>query len=71
MKHHFVLLGVLLTVAQAALAASTDRLSTVMKVPGCVAFWDFVKREPDGAHRFTAHVPPGAKNADFLRTCQV
>ena len=35
-----------------------------MSTPGCVAFWDFVKREPDGAHRFTAHVPPGATN-DF------
>ena len=33
-----------------------------MNTPGCVAFWDFVKREPDGAHRFTAHVPPGATN---------
>ncbi len=30
--------------------------------PGLVAFWDFVKREPDGARRFTAHVPPGAVN---------
>ena len=38
------------------------RVSTVTRTPGCVAFWDFVKREPDGAHRFTAHVPPGATN---------
>jgi hypothetical protein len=42
----------------------TDRVATVMNTPGCVAFWDFVKREPDGAHRFTAHVPQGATN-DF------
>ena len=40
------------------------KVATVMNTPGCVAFWDFVKREPDGAHRFTAHVPPGATN-DF------
>lgn len=33
-----------------------------MQTSGIVAFWDFVKREPDGAHRFTAHVPPDAKN---------
>lgn len=32
---------------------------TVTGTPGLVAFWDFVKREPDGAHRFTAHVPAG------------
>jgi hypothetical protein len=31
----------------------------VVETPGCVAFWDFVKREPEGARRFTAHVPPG------------
>ncbi len=29
----------------------------VVETPGLVAFWDFVKREPDGQHRFTAHVP--------------
>lgn len=43
---------------------STDRVATVMNTPGCAAFWDFVKREPDGAHRFTAHVPQGSTN-DF------
>jgi hypothetical protein len=31
--------------------------TTVTSIPGLVAFWDFVKREPDGRHRFTAHVP--------------
>ena len=39
-----------------------QRVALVTNTPGCVAFWDFVKREPDGAHRFTAHVPPGATN---------
>jgi hypothetical protein len=38
------------------------RVSAVMMTPGCVAFWDFRKRETDGAHRFTAHVPAGAAN---------
>jgi len=35
-----------------------------MGMPGCVAFWDFVKRESGGQRRFTAHVPSGATN-DF------
>ncbi len=35
--------------------------ATVTQTSGLVAFWDFVKREPDGARRFTAHVPAGAK----------
>lgn len=30
---------------------------TVLQTPHLVAFWDFVQREPDGQHRFTAHVP--------------
>jgi hypothetical protein len=49
---------------QVTLSNCEQRVATVMNTPGCVAFWDFVKREPDGAHRFTAHVPPGATN-DF------
>lgn len=36
----------------------------VQDVPGCAAFWDFVKRDPDGERRFTAHVPAGETN-DF------
>lgn len=39
-----------------------DRVAAVMQTPGCVAFWDFTKREPDGAQRFTAHVPKGSTN---------
>jgi hypothetical protein len=36
----------------------------VVGMPGCVAFWDFVKREPHEPRRFVAHVPTGAGN-DF------
>ena len=50
-----------LILAISAQASDTDRIASVTNTPGCVAFWDFVKREPDGAHRFTAHVPAGAK----------
>ncbi len=32
----------------------------VVATPGLIAFWDFVKREPQGERRFTAHVPPDA-----------
>lgn len=39
-----------------------ERVATVANTPGCVAFWDFVKREGQGAHRFTAHVPAGSAN---------
>ncbi len=41
--------------------SAAERIATVMNTPNCVAFWDFVKREPEGAHRFTAHVPAGSK----------
>lgn len=37
-------------------------VAAVSGMPGLVAFWDFVKREPDGPRRFTAHVPVGAAN---------
>lgn len=40
------------------------RAEAVSRIPGCVAFWDFVKREPGGLRRFVAHVPAGATN-DF------
>ena len=43
-----------------------DRVNTITATPGCVAFWDFVQREPDGARRFTAHVPTGANNTFAL-----
>lgn len=34
--------------------------TAVKNVPNLIAFWDFVKREPDGERRFTAHVPSNA-----------
>jgi len=37
-----------------------QRVAVVTAIPGCVAFWDFVQREPDGQQRFTAHVAAGA-----------
>jgi hypothetical protein len=50
------LLLLLTTSLQAA-----EPVATVTSTPGLVAFWDFSKRESDGAKRFTAHVPAGAK----------
>jgi hypothetical protein len=47
---------------QATFATSEHRVAAATNTPGCVAFWDFVKREQNGARRFTAHVPPGATN---------
>ena len=54
-----LIVTVLPLVAFGAHAADTNanRVVAVTQTPGCVAFWDFVKREPDGAHCFTAHVP--------------
>lgn len=42
--------------------SAEDRIARVVDIPGLVAFWDFVKREPEGAGRFVAHVPAGAAN---------
>lgn len=58
MKH--LLLLTLLTASVHAGKTASDRIAAVANTPGLVAFWDFVKREPTGAQRFTAHVPPGA-----------
>jgi hypothetical protein len=57
-------LALLLAVAGRVTAGETyaARVARVMNTPGCVAFWDFVQREPNGKQRFTAHVPPGATN---------
>jgi hypothetical protein len=46
-----------------ASAPGEDGTAAVTAVPGLVAFWDFVRREPDGARRFTAHVPAGTAQA--------
>ena len=40
-------------------SVGNDAAKAVVGTPGLVAFWDFVKREPEGAKRFTAHVPEG------------
>jgi hypothetical protein len=56
-----IFLAVLLMLSAASSAETpADRVATVTSVPGLVAFWDFVKREPGEARRFTAHVPEGA-----------
>jgi hypothetical protein len=60
MKPHLFMLSALsVSGAHADYAA---RVATVTNTPGLVAFWDFVKREPQGEKRFVAHVPPGAGN---------
>jgi hypothetical protein len=42
--------------------APASRVAAVTGTPGCVAFWDFVAREPGGSRRFVAHVPNGNVN---------
>ncbi|MCB1231311.1 MAG: hypothetical protein KDN19_13645 [Verrucomicrobiae bacterium] len=55
--------GATLAFAEAEDASTRDeRVHQVLGLPNCVAFWDFVKREPEGAHRFVAHVPAGQSN---------
>lgn len=34
----------------------SKRVAAVTNTKGCVAFWDFVRREPAGARRFTSHL---------------
>jgi hypothetical protein len=58
---HVVFILAFTVAAVAGEAAPAGRAAAVTQTPGCVAFWDFVKREPGGARRFTAHVPEGAK----------
>ena len=55
---------ILLSILAALPLAAADKIATVTETPGFVALWDFVKREPEGQKRFTAHVPPDATN-DF------
>jgi hypothetical protein len=40
----------------------SDRVASITRTPGLVAFWDFVRREGTGEKRFLAHVPEGATN---------
>ena len=42
----FLLILVLISAANAA-DKHSDRVAVVANTRGCVAFWDFVKREPD------------------------
>jgi len=44
------------------IAKPSSPADVVTGTPGCVAFWDFVKREPDESRRFVAHVPDGVAN---------
>jgi hypothetical protein len=53
---------------QATLPDYEQRVTAVMRTPGFVALWDFVRLEPGGMRRFTAHVPPGATNDFALDT---
>lgn len=67
MKHFYFCLVVFLmmglsTPQVSAQNESQARVKLVTETAGCVAFWDFVKREPDGQRRFLAHVPPGDVN---------
>lgn len=59
-----IILLALFTAIPLFAATADDQTATVTETPGCIAFWDFVKREPGGQKRFTAHVPAGADN-DF------
>lgn len=50
-----------------ALASEAERRAAVVTgIPGFVALWDFVTREPGGAGRFIARVPAGAANTFAL-----
>jgi hypothetical protein len=52
-------LVVLIAISTACGDENKDRVALVTATPGCVAFWDFVNREPGGERRFIAHVPSG------------
>jgi hypothetical protein len=58
------LFGLWMTLPSSAFSTAPNQagVASVLNTPGCVAFWDFVKREPDGKRRFTAHVPKGQTN---------
>jgi hypothetical protein len=43
-------------------ATTVTPADVVTGTSGCVAFWDFVKREPNEPRRFLARVPSGAAN---------
>ncbi len=55
----FYAIALLLSPPVASIHAN-DAVATVTKLPGCVAFWDFVQRESGPDSRFVAHVPAGS-----------
>ncbi len=61
-RHFFLSILIAGAVSVSAVEPEKAAVAEVIKTPGLVAFWDFVEREPDGAKRFTAHVPAGADN---------
>ncbi len=63
MKAFFLCFFLTLTPSLTQADASVKKsVRTVTDLPGLVAFWDFVKREPGGTRRFLAHVPKGSNN---------
>ncbi len=55
----------LLVLGTAVVSAAVEpdyapRVGVVTSIPGCVAFWDFVRRESAPPHRWCAHVPVGS-----------
>ncbi len=55
-----ILIAICITLNLLSSAIAEDHASNkakVIKVPGLVAFWDFVERESDVQRRFIAHVP--------------
>lgn len=58
----FLLLLLLVPLSVAVASDPDSNRQMILDMPGLVAFWDFVKREPDGDRRFTAHVPAGSAN---------
>ncbi|MCA9135707.1 MAG: hypothetical protein KDB00_03085 [Planctomycetales bacterium] len=66
--HRLAILVIALTTQTSSLTAGDAEANrqVVLETPGLVAFWDFVKREPLGERRFTAHVPDGATNQYLL-----
>lgn len=62
MTRPFLLSAIVLLTMPATADTTSERVATVTKTPGLVAFWDFVRREEGGENRFLAHVPEGATN---------
>jgi hypothetical protein len=62
-QYLFLCLTIAIGTAAVCDGGETDRekrVATVTQMPGLVAFWDFVAREPAGERRFVARVPAGS-----------